>query len=287
LALDLSTKDITVLDLDHPGAKDPVYRARRDHLASLAAYHRHHGLEAPRIDYTDEENSTWKAVTTRLNPLHEKYACFVHVDARHRLGIPDDHIPQLCDLSDRLETFHGFRLRAIEGLIEPKIFLSGLADHIMFCTQYIRHNSRPEYTPEPDIVHEIVGHVPMFADPEFVKLSLMIGQAAALADSDQITILDRLYWYTLEFGLIEDPSGIRAYGAGLLSSFGELSHAFTPEVEHRPFNMDEVVSTPYNYSSMQPLLFVIPSFGYLRREVESLLDSPMYNLIAGNSGSGT
>jgi phenylalanine-4-hydroxylase len=270
---DLATKDITVLDLDHPGAKDPLYRARRDFLATLAVHHRRNGLDAPSVTYTDEENSTWRAVTERLNPLHEKYACRIHVEARHRLEIPDDHIPQLRELSDRLQRLHGFRLRAIEGLIEPKIFLSGLADHTMFCTQYIRHHSRPEYTPEPDVVHEVIGHVPMFADPDFVKLSLLIGQAAVAADDRQITFLDRLYWYTLEFGLIEEAHGIRAYGAGLLSSFGELSHAFTPEVEHRAFDMEEVVSSPYNYSDMQPVLFVVPSFAYLCTEVERLLKS--------------
>jgi monomeric phenylalanine-4-hydroxylase len=270
---DLATKDITVLDLDHPGARDPVYRARRDFLAALAVHHRRNGLEAPDVTYTDEENATWCAVTDRLNPLHEKYACRIHVDARHRLGIPDDHIPQLRELSERLQRFHGFRLRAIEGLIEPKIFLGGLADHIMFCTQYIRHHSRPEYTPEPDIVHEVIGHVPMFADPDFVKLSLLIGKAAVAADDRQITFLDRLYWYTLEFGLIEEAQGIRAYGAGLLSSFGELSHAFTPPVEHRAFDMEEVVSSPYDYSDMQPVLFVVPSFAYLCKEVETLLNS--------------
>jgi phenylalanine-4-hydroxylase len=272
----LATKDITILELDHPGAKDPQYRARRDHLAALAIHHRRNGLEAPTIEYTDEENSTWQEVTERLNPLHEKFACRVHVDARHRLGIPDDHIPQLRELSTRLERFHGFRLRAIEGLIEPKIFLSGLADHIMLCTQYIRHSSRPEYTPEPDIVHEVIGHVPMFADPDFVRLSLLIGQAAAEADDRQITILDRLYWYTLEFGLIQERHGTRAYGAGLLSSFGELNHAFTPDVEHRSFDMEEVASTPYNYSDMQPLLFVVPSFAFLCAEVAALLNSSLY-----------
>jgi monomeric phenylalanine-4-hydroxylase len=270
---ELETKDITILDLDHPGARDPKYRARRDYLAALAVHHRSNGLEAPVIEYTEEENGTWRAVTDRLNPLHEKFACRVHVDARHRLKIPDDHVPQLRDLSDRLERFHGFRLRAIEGLIEPKIFLSGLAGHIMYCTQYIRHSSRPEYTPEPDIVHEVIGHVPMFADPDFVELSMLIGKAASVADDRQITMLDRLYWYTLEFGLIEEESGVRAYGAGLLSSFGELRHAFTSEVEHRPFDMEAVVSTPYNYSDMQPLLFVIPSFSYLRGEVEALICS--------------
>ncbi len=276
---ELATKDITVLDLDHPGAKDPAYRARRDHLASLAIHHRLNGLEAPRIDYTDEENGTWHAVTQRLDPLHEKYACRVHIDARHQLNIPNDHVPQLRDLSERLQGFHGFRLRAIEGLIEPKIFLGGLGDHIMFCTQYIRHSSRPEYTPEPDIVHEVIGHVPMFADEDFVKLSLMIGKAAATANLKQIAILDRLYWYTLEFGLIEETGGIRAYGAGLLSSFGELGHAFSPEVTQKAFDMKAVISTPYSYSNMQPLLFVIPSFAYLCREVEALLVSSSYTAV--------
>ncbi len=275
---ELATKDITILELDHPGAKDATYRSRRNYLASLAAYHRRHGLEAPWIEYTDEENKTWQVVTDRLGPLHEQFACRVHVEARHRLQIPSDRIPQLRDLSGHLQGFHGFRLRAIEGLIEPRIFLSGLANHIMFCTQYIRHSSRPEYTPEPDIVHEVIGHVPMFADEDFVKLSLLIGQAAAVADPDQITILDRLYWYTLEFGLIEDPGGeVRAYGAGLLSSFGELKNAFTSNVEHRPFNIEEVALTPYKYSDMQPLLFVIPSFAYLCWKVELLLAGKLYN----------
>jgi phenylalanine-4-hydroxylase len=146
----------------------------------------------------------------------------------------------------------------------------------MYCTQDIRHSSRPEYTPEPDVVHEVIGHVPMFADPDFVQLSLLIGRAAAEADDRQITILDRLYWYTLEFGLIEERQGTRAYGAGLLSSFGELSHAFSSEVEHRLFDMQEVASTPYNYSDMQPLLFVVPSFAFLCGEVAGLLDSRFY-----------
>lgn len=270
------TKDITILDLDHPGARDPAYRARRNHLAALAAHHRQNGLAAPEIEYTAEENSTWTIVSQRLEPLHEQFACRVHVDARHRLGIPADHIPQLRELSNRLERVHGFGLRAIEGLIEPKIFLSGLGDHIMYCTQYIRHSSRPEYTPEPDVVHEVIGHVPMFADPDFVRLSLMIGKAAVAADADQIALLDRLYWYTLEFGLIEEKSGVKAYGAGLLSSFGELTHAFTDAVERRPFNMEEVVTTPYNYSAMQPLLFVVPSFAALAGEVETLLGGSLY-----------
>lgn len=272
----VTTKDITILDLDHPGAKDPAYRRRRNYLASLAIHCREHDLEPAFVEYTEEEHSTWRFVAEKLGVAHERFASREHLSSRRRLGIPVDRIPQLRELSQKLERLHGFRLRAIEGLVDPKTFLSGLADRVMWCTQYIRHSSKPEYTPEPDIVHEVIGHVPMFANEDFVALSIAIGRAAAEANPNQIALLDRLYWYTLEFGLIEEPAGVRAYGAGLLSSFGELEYAFTDDVEHRPFDTEEVVLTPYAYSRMQPLLFVIPSFAYLKNEVDEWLSTELY-----------
>jgi phenylalanine-4-hydroxylase len=134
----------------------------------------------------------------------------------------------------------------------------------MLSTQYIRHHSRPEYTPEPDIVHEAIGHIPMFTNPNFADYSQFIGHGARIATDEQIEELGRLYWFTVEFGLVEDKGDVKAYGAGLLSSFGELEHAFSDKVERRPFDLEQVIKHDFTYSDMQPVLYVIPSYAELK-----------------------
>jgi phenylalanine-4-hydroxylase len=146
-----------------------------------------------------------------------------------------------------------------------------MAEGVMPCTQYIRHASRPEYTPEPDVVHEVIGHVPLLADADLVAVSQAIGRAALRCSDAELPRLERLYWFTLEFGLVQERAGLRAYGAGLLSSFGELPHAFTDAVERRPFDVAAVVATPFDFSRMQDVVFVVPSFGFLREQVEGFL----------------
>jgi len=143
----------------------------------------------------------------------------------------------------------------------------------MHCTQYIRHDSRPDYTPEPDIVHEAIGHIPMFTDPNFVDFSRYIGKGARKANEEQLVELGRLYWFTIEFGLIEEGSQLKAYGAGLLSSFGELENAFTDKVERKPFDLEEVINQDYDYSKMQDLLFYIPSYAYLTKVTRKYIES--------------
>lgn len=268
--MSVTAKDIAILDLDHPGAKDPIYRKRRNHIAELAKYHREHG-GIPVIDYTDEEHEVWRVVNAKLSVLHEKHASSIYLDSKDKLKIPTDRIPQLLELSNKLEQHHGFKLQAIEGLVDSRSFMGRLAQRIMWCTQYIRHASKPEYTPEPDIVHEVVGHVPTFVDRDFVELSEMIGRAALVVTDEQLAEVERVYWFTIEFGLIEERGSVKAYGAGLLSSFGELSAAFSGNVPWKPFDMEEVRRTPYDYSHMQPHFFVVPSFAYLREQVEKLL----------------
>lgn len=265
-------KDIAILDLDHPGAKDPEYRKRRNHISELAKHHREHG-GVPVINYTDQEHEVWRVVNAKLDVLHKKHASRIYLDAKEKLAIPTDCIPQLSDLSDRLSGFHRFRLEAIEGLVDSRSFMGKLAQRIMWCTQYIRHCSRPEYTPEPDIVHEVVGHVPTFVDRDFVELSEMIGRAAMIVSDQQLAEVERVYWYTIEFGLIEERGDVKAYGAGLLSSFGELGAAFSGNVPWKPFVMEEVLRTPYDYSHMQPHFFIVPSFAFLRDEIERLCQS--------------
>ncbi len=260
---DMPFEDIEELHLDHPGANDAEYRTRRDYIASLSKKFRETGVITD-VDYNEDEQGIWRHVATRLEALHEKYASQFYLQAKRDLGISTERIPQLSEMSRRLRELTNFRLAPIEGLVDTRAFLSWLSWRTMLSTQYIRHHSRPEYTPEPDIVHEAIGHIPMFTNQNFADYSQFIGHGARIATDAQIEELGRLYWFTVEFGLVEDKGGIKAYGAGLLSSFGELEHAFTDEVERRPFDLEEVINTSYDYSDMQPLLYVIPSYAELK-----------------------
>lgn len=269
---DLQFEDINQLHLDHPGANDPEYRTRRDYIASLAKKFRETGVITD-VDYTEKEQNIWRHVAARLEELHQKYASPFYLQAKKDLGISVDRIPQLTEMNRRLKELTGFRLAPIEGLVETRGFLSWLSYRTMLSTQYIRHHSRPEYTPEPDIVHESIGHIPMFTNPNFADFSQLIGHGARVATDEQLEALGRLYWFTVEFGLVEHEGGIKAYGAGLLSSFGELEHAFGGEVERRPFDLEQVINTAYDYSDMQPILYVVPSYAELKEVTRKYIES--------------
>jgi len=269
---DMEFEDINQLDLDHPGANDPEYRKRRDYIASLSKKFRETGVITD-VDYTDEEQGIWRHVATRLEELHQKHASPFYLKAKKDLGISTEHIPQLSEMNRRLKQLTGFRLAPIEGLVETRAFLSWLSYRVMLSTQYIRHHSRPDYTPEPDIVHESIGHIPMFTNQNFTDYSQFIGHGARIANDKQLEELGRLYWFTVEFGLVEDEGDIKAYGAGLLSSYGELEHAFGDEVERRPFDLEQVINTDYNYSDMQPVLYVVPSYTELKEATRKYIES--------------
>jgi phenylalanine-4-hydroxylase len=235
--VDMPFEDIEELPLEHPGANDPVYRERRGYIAGLAKKFRETG-EITDVEYADEEQDVWKFVAGELEQLHREKASPFYLRAKESLGIRNDRIPQLTEMNKRLHETTGFRLAPVEGLVNTRAFLSWLSWRVMLSTQYIRHHSRPGYTPEPDIVHEAMGHIPMFTNPAFADYSQTIGHAARLATDEQITQLGNLYWYTVEFGLVEAEGDIKAYGAGLLSSFKEMKHAFSDEAERRPFVLE-------------------------------------------------
>ncbi len=269
---DMQFEKINQLELDHPGASDETYRRRRDHIAGLAKNFR----ETHRItdvEYTPEEQKVWQIVATRLEELQAKHASSFYLDAKRKLGISTERIPQLSEMNKRLNELCNFRLAPIEGLVETRAFLSWLSYRTMLCTQYIRHPSRPEYTPEPDIVHEAIGHIPNFTNCDFADFSQFIGHGARIATDEQLEELGRLYWFTVEYGLVEEDGELKAYGAGLLSSFGELENAFTDNVERRPFDLKQVINTTYDYSDMQPILYVIPSYTYLKETTRKYIES--------------
>ena len=267
---DQAVEDITLLELEHPGANDPAYRRRRAAIAAHAATFRSTG-EIADVEYSPEETETWRTAVSRLQEIHAAKASGRYLRAAKNLSITPERIPQLSELNAQLAAAGGFRLAPVEGLIDGKTFLSKLANGTMLCTQYIRHASRPEYTPEPDVIHELVGHAPTFTDPDFAAMTRLIGRAADSAEGDALEAIKRLYWFTVEFGLIREQGEIKAFGAGLLSSFGELGHCFTSEVERREFTAADAAAPDFDYSAMQPTLFVIPSFAALRRSVDGFV----------------
>lgn len=269
---DMKFENINELHLDHPGANDADYRKRRDRIAQSAKNFRETGTITD-VEYTAEEQKVWQIVATKLEEIQSRRASEFYLDAKKKLGITTERIPQLSEMNKRLKELSNWRLAPIEGLVETRGFLSWLSYRTMLCTQYIRHTSRPEYTPEPDIVHEAIGHIPNFTNRDFADFSQFIGHGARIATDEQLEELGRLYWFTVEYGLIEEHGESKAFGAGLLSSFGELEHAFTDNVERRPFDLERVIRTDYSYSDMQPILYVIPSYQFLKDTTRKYIES--------------
>ena len=257
----------------HPGLGDSDYVQRRHALFGLCRRHRLESLGPPLIEYTPEETRIWRDVAPRLDELHRKHACSIYLDAKTALEISSADIPQLRHLSSRLERETNMHLVPAEGPLAYRAFYSYIAHRGFPVTQFIRHGSHPEFTPEPDMIHDCLGHVPSLMNHDYAEVLCLIGRAAVTtSDPLQVLALKRFSWYSIEFGLIEEAGGTRVFGAGILSSTGEIPFSlFSKDVRRRPFVTDEVIETDYDPSRMQDHLFVIPSFAWLRSEIEKLV----------------
>jgi phenylalanine-4-hydroxylase len=260
--------DLVTLDQDHPGFRDPVYRQRRNQIARIALEYVV-GQPVPRVEYTEDEHAVWRTVWEELTPLHQRYACRQYLDSLERLALDRAHIPQLADVNQHLRPQTGFQMIPVAGLVSSRVFLSNLAQGNFLSTQYIRHASQPLYTPEPDVVHELVGHAGTLFDPTLAGLNRMFGAAARDVDDQVLNQLERVYWYTMEFGLIDQNGLTRAYGAGLLSSFGELERFANAEI--RAFDPEEAAARPYDPTTYQAVLYRIPDFASLEADVRAWL----------------
>lgn len=245
------------LDQDHPGFRDPAYRVRRDAIAQLALAHRR-GEPPPQVAYDADEQRVWSDVLDALAPLHAHYACKSFLAGWPKLGFVGDRIPQLSEVSARLKELTGFTYEPVAGLMSPREFMDRLADRTFLATQYMRHPSAPLYTPEPDVIHELVGHAPSLSDERYARINALFGEASAIADEATIEKLIRTYWFCLEFGLVREGAAVKAVGAGLLSSFGELGR-FEQESTLLPFDLEHIAQTPFDPTQYQRLLFVAPS----------------------------
>jgi phenylalanine-4-hydroxylase len=247
------------LTADHPGVDDPVYRARRNAIAALALQWEP-GQPVPHAEYTDEEQEVWRQVCRELAVLHRSLACEPFRAGAERLGLPPDHIPQLDDVTAALEPLTGFRYIPAAGLVPLREFYGSLADSRFFSTQYIRHHSVPLYTPEPDVVHEVVGHANCLADDRFAALYRAAGQAARrVEDKAALEFVSKVFWFSLEFGVLREDGVVKTYGAGLLSSYGEIQQI--AQADLRPLDVARMGVQTYDITHYQPLLFCADSWG--------------------------
>lgn len=260
-----------ILDPHHPGIRDQAYINRRGMFFDVARKHRLENLGLPLIDYTEEEHRIWRTVSEKLLVAHEKSACSIFLEGKKMLGIETDYIPQLSDLNVSLRQQHDMGLVPAEGLIDVRNFFQYLSQRFMPCTQFLRHGANPEYTPEPDAVHDVIGHIPPLMNREYTDLIQLIGEGVRTATMEQLQAWQRIYWFTIEFGLIEEAGGLKVLGAGLLSSYGEMEYCFSSKVSRRAFVLEDVIQQEYDSNVMQDVLYVIPSLSFLKQEVQKLI----------------
>src|SRR4029450_6404207 len=204
---------------------------------------------------------------------HFRYACRIYLKAKRELSITTDVVPQLRHLSERVRRETNMHLVPAEGALPYRTFYEYIAERGFPVTQFIRHGSHPEFTPEPDMIHDCLGHVPPLMNRDYAELLTLIGKAASTTThGDEVLALKRFSWFSIEFGLIEEAGETKVFGAGILSSTGEIPYSlFSNEVTRRAFETDVVINTDYDPSRMQDNLFIAPSFAFLRGELENLV----------------
>ena len=213
--------------------------------------------------YSDKDNETWRILVDRQMDMLPGHAGRAFLNGVEMLGLRSDTIPALRDLSHILENATGWRIARIPGLLHEKDFFELLASRTFPSTDYIRGRHEIDYTPAPDLFHDIFGHMPMLTQPAFADFYQMFGRAALNAEGADRPRLERFHWFTVEFGLIREDEGIRIFGAGILSSKNEVKHALSNQVDRVEFDPERLVEQDYDVWHLQDLLFVLDSFDQL------------------------
>jgi len=222
--------------------------------------------------YTAQEHDTWRTLYARLERILPGYACTEFTDGLKRLDIGRDAIPEFTELSRRLGALTGWSVVAVPGLVPDDIFFDHLANRRFPAGNFIRRPDQLDYIEQPDVFHDVFGHVPMLAHPVFADYMEAYGKGGlrALKGFDMLPNLARLYWYTVEFGLIRTPAGLKIYGAGIASSSAETVYAVdNPSPNRVAFDLERVMRTKYRIDDFQETYFVVDSFDQLFRETYS------------------
>ncbi|TVQ30921.1 MAG: phenylalanine 4-monooxygenase [Phycisphaeraceae bacterium] len=230
--------------------------------------------------YSDDDHEVWSILFKRRMEQLEKDASNVFLDGLRVINLKEDGVPDLREVNANLARMTGWQSRGVPGYLPAKSFFAFLAKRQFPTTITVRPKNSMDYLPEPDIIHDVFGHVPLHADPVFADFLQTYGQAALHTNDPYHTErLARLFWFTVEFGLIREDGRLKLYGSGLISSDGEGRHALqSDEVERRPFEMERVCDTSFEIDHYQPILYVLDSFEQLRDAMnsyaEKLLSEP-------------
>ena len=216
------------------------------------------------IPYSDAENEIWHDLITRQIPMLPGRACSEWIGALNEMNFPNNRIPQLKEISKVLLKHTGWSVAAVPALIGFTEFFQLLANKQFPVATFIRRREHFDYLQEPDVFHEVFGHTPPLTDHRFAAFVEAYGKAGLAADPKDHAMLARLFWFSVEFGLVASAEGIRSYGSGIMSSPGELVYATESDVpERKAFDPVDVLRTPYRIDIYQPIYFVIESFDQL------------------------
>jgi len=211
--------------------------------------------------YTPEQHAVWSELVKRRMPQLREHACAEYLDGFHQIGLQEDRLPNLKEVSARLQPRTGWQSTPVSGFLPPDAFFEMLAARMFPTTTWLRSRDAMEYTPEPDIFHDVFGHVPMHAHPVFGNFLQSYGQVCARqTDHDKLERMGRLFWFTVEFGLIRQKGEIKVYGSGLISSHGECTRVLAGGCEVKEFDLDAVLNQEFDTGAMQPVLYAVESF---------------------------
>jgi phenylalanine-4-hydroxylase len=229
-----------------------------------------HFIDQRWSDYTAENHDVWSILYERRMRTLEQTASDVFLDGARTIGLRKDRVPDLADVNARLGPRTGWAAVAVDGFLPARQFFECLAVRRFPTTVIVRSREQLDYLPEPDIFHDVFGHVPLHSHPVFADFLQQFGVAASAARTEeQTTAMARLFWFTVEFGLIWERGDVKIYGSGLISSHGDALNALGPSCDRRPFVLENVLDQHFEIDRFQDVLFVIDSFDQLFEGVES------------------
>jgi phenylalanine-4-hydroxylase len=221
--------------------------------------------------YDAEAHDVWRMLYERRMATLRETGSAVFLEGIERIGLSPSNVPDLADVNRRLAARTGWAAIGVDGFIPAAEFFGCLARRRFPTTVFVRPRAQLDYLPEPDIFHDVFGHVPLHSDPTFADFLQRFGALAATAPTEEeITAMARLFWFTVEFGLVRERGDVRIYGSGLISSHGDAANALGPKCDRRPFSLDDVLAQPFEIDHFQEVLFVVESFDQLFEAVETL-----------------